>query len=175
MRLFKDLQPFRQMYVCPQAALKAVLALPPQDLHSCRLHRGRAAPWRMLRGLPVPGGELWMNRAASPLLSLLCCPHGEEEEQSSHSCHQHSPLLGHFAHPTEGRITEGASRAARGFIRGFAPNRRRAGLRGGRVCVEEASRALPVQMGGRSHGRRTKGSIIGVTGYLPVQARTLGH
>lgn len=45
----------------------------------------------------------------------------------------------------------------------------------GAVCVEEASRALPVQMGGRSHGRRTKGSIIGVTGYLPVQARTLGH
>lgn len=121
------------MYVCPRAALKPVLALPPHDLHSCRLHRGRAAPWRMLRGLPVPGGELWMNRAAS-LLSLLCCPHGEEEEQSSHSYHQHSPLLGHFAHPTEGRITEGASRAARSFIGGFAPNRRRVGLHGGRVC-----------------------------------------
>lgn len=134
MRLFKDLQPFRQMYICPQAALKPVLALPPQELHSCRLHRGRAAPWRMLRGLPVPGGELWMNRAASPLLSLLCCPHGKEEEQSSRSCHQHPSLLGLFAHPTDRRITEGASRAARGFIGGFAPNRRRAGLRGGRVC-----------------------------------------
>lgn len=45
----------------------------------------------------------------------------------------------------------------------------------GAVCVGEARRALPVQMGGRSHGRRTKGSIIGVTCYLPVQARTLGH
>lgn len=85
------------------------------------------------------------------------------------------PTPSSVSHPTEGRITEGASRAARGFIGGFAPNRRRVGLHGGRVCVEEASRALPVQMGGRSHGRRTKGSIIGVTGYLPVQARTLGH
>lgn len=62
------------VYICLQASLLPAPALPPKLLPSCVLWRSQAALEDALR-LQVPTGDpCCMDKAVSPLPSLLCTP-----------------------------------------------------------------------------------------------------